>query len=100
MLRRRHLLWRTVCSARTPQPWCGGASLRSHSSFDARRIRSSSPNLSRSSGVTRTRGGFAGAGGGVSESMTVIVSDLNVGLGFAVAAPRTAKTNNPAVWDR
>jgi hypothetical protein len=49
--------------------WCGGASSCSQSSFDARRIRSSSPNLSNSSGVTCTRGGFGAAGGGGSGSM-------------------------------
>ena len=53
--------------------WCGGASSRSQSSLDARRIRSSSPNLSNSSGVTCTRGGFGAAGVGGSASMVVIV---------------------------
>jgi len=53
--------------------WCGGASSRSQSSFEARRTRSSSPNLSKSSGVTCTRGGFGAAGGGGSGSMVVIV---------------------------
>ena len=57
--------------------WWGGASSRSQSSFDARRIRSSSPNLSKSSGVTCTRGGFRAARGGGSGSIAVIVSLLD-----------------------
>jgi hypothetical protein len=57
--------------------WCGGASSRSQSSFDARRIRSSSPNLANSSGVTRTHGRFGAAGGGDSASMVLIVPLLD-----------------------
>ena len=77
----RHLLAQArrqgVIGAGCYRRWCGGASSRSQSSFDARRIRSSSPNLSKSSGVTCTRGGFGAARGGGSGSIAVIVSLLD-----------------------
>jgi hypothetical protein len=55
---------KAAAAARIPYWWCGGLSSRSRSSFDARRIRSSSLNLSKSVGVIGTRGGGFGAAGG------------------------------------
>lgn len=56
--------------------WCGGTSSRSQSSFDARRIISSSSNLSKSSGVTCTRDGFGAGEGGGWDFMAFIISAL------------------------
>jgi len=71
------LAGRGVIGAACYGRWWGGASSRNQSSFDVRRIRSSSPYLSKSSGVTCTRGRFGATGGGDSASMVVIVPLLD-----------------------